>query len=209
MPQKEKRVNSILIVSASEQFDTQVNSAMPDGGFIAVDKRRTATLARRALLDKKYDIVIINAPLTDEMGYDLALDICEEYNTSVIIATPPELYDAITDYVADAGVMVILKPFQKYTFTLAVKYLIGIQERFARYEEKIAKTESLVPDPQFQHLDRRRGHLLQKSPPSRFQFHGKSLRCSLRFPNAAASSAGSSFSFLTDSCVQSPRFSRV
>lgn len=146
MPQKEKRVNSILIVSASEQFDTQVKSAMPDGGFIAVDKRRTATLARRALLDKKYDIVIINAPLTDEMGYDLALDICEEYNTSVIIATPPELFDAITDYVADAGVMVILKPFQKYTFTLAVKYLIGIQERFAKYEEKIAKTEEKLEE---------------------------------------------------------------
>ncbi len=146
MPQKEKRVNSILIVSASEQFDAQVNSAMPDGGFIVVDKRRTATLARRAVLDKKYDVVIINAPLTDEMGYDLALDICEEYNTSVIIATPPELYDAITDYVADAGVMVLLKPFQKYTFTLAVKYLIGIQERFARYEEKIAKTEEKLEE---------------------------------------------------------------
>ena len=146
MPQKEKRVNSILIVSASEQFDTQVKSAMPDGGFIAVDKRRTATLARRAVLDKKYDIVIINAPLTDEMGYDLALDICEEYNTSVIIATPPELFDAISDYVADAGVMVMLKPFQNYMFTTAVKYLIGIQERFARYEEKIAKTEEKLEE---------------------------------------------------------------
>ena len=110
MPGNIQRRNNILVVSGSDQFDAKVHKALPEKSLIFVDKKKTATLARRALLEKHYDLVIINAPLSDEMGYDLAMDVVEEYGSSVIIATPPEIYDSIWDYVADYGIMVILKP---------------------------------------------------------------------------------------------------
>ena len=142
----EERRNSILIVSASEQFDAQVGQSISDKGFVLIDKRKTATLARRALMDKNYDIVIINAPLSDEMGYELALDICEDYNTSVLIATPPEIFDSVSDYVSDAGVLVTLKPLQTDQVGIALRYLLAVQNRIHRFEEQVAKTEEKLEE---------------------------------------------------------------
>ena len=77
MPSNEQRRNNILLVSGSDQFDAKVHKALPEKGLVFVDKKKTATLARRALLEKRYDLVVINAPLSDEMGYDLTLPITE------------------------------------------------------------------------------------------------------------------------------------
>lgn len=146
MPVSEQRRNSILVVSGSEQFDAKVRGALPEKGLIFVDKKKTATLARRALLERRYELVIINAPLTDEMGYDLAMDIVEEYGSSVIIATPPEIYDAIWDYVADYGIMVILKPLDPDHISKGIRFLLANQNRVKQYVEQMQKLEDKMEE---------------------------------------------------------------
>lgn len=146
MPGNVQRRNNILVVSGSDQFDAKVHKALPEKGLVFVDKKKTATLARRSLLEKRYDLVVINAPLSDEMGYDLAMDIVEEYGSSVIIATPPEIYDAIWDYVADYGIMVILKPLADDHISKGVRFLLAIQERMRMYEEKMQKLEDKMEE---------------------------------------------------------------
>ena len=146
MPKNEQRKNNILVVSGSEQFDNSIHKALPEKGLVFMDKRKTATLARRAFLDKRYDLVVINAPLSDEMGYDLAMDLSEEYGTSVIIATPPEIYDAVWDYVADYGIMVILKPLEPDNIIKGIRFQLAIQERMHSYEDKMAKLEDKMEE---------------------------------------------------------------
>ena len=146
MPAFEQRKNNILVVSGSEQFDNAIHKALPEKGLVFMDRRKTATLARRACLDKRYDLVIINAPLSDEMGYDLAMDLVEQYGTSVIIATPPEIYDSIWDYVADSGIMVILKPLESDHITKGIRFLIAIQNRMHHYEDQMAKLEDKMEE---------------------------------------------------------------
>ena len=132
MPTFEQRKNNILVVSGSEQFDNSIHKALPEKGLVFMDRRKTATLARRACLDKRYDLVIINAPLSDEMGYDLAMDLVEQYGTSVIIATPPE--------------MVILKPLESDHITKGIRFLIAIQNRMHHYEDQMAKLEDKMEE---------------------------------------------------------------
>jgi len=146
MPGNEHRRNNILLVSGSEQFDAKVHKALPEKGLVFVDKKKTSTLARRALLEKRYDLVIINAPLSDETGYDLAMDIVEEYGSSVIIATPPEIYDAIWDYVADYGIMVILKPLDPDHIMKGIRFLLAIQNRMLTYVEQMQKLEDKMEE---------------------------------------------------------------
>ncbi|MBR6094595.1 MAG: ANTAR domain-containing protein [Lachnospiraceae bacterium] len=146
MPGNVQRRNNILVVSGSDQFDAKVHKALPEKGLVFVDKKKTATLARRSLLEKRYDLVVINAPLSDEMGYDLAMDIVEEYGSSVIIATPPEIYDAIWDYVADYGIMVILKPLDDDHISKGVRFLLATQERMRLYEERMQKLEDKMEE---------------------------------------------------------------
>lgn len=146
MPVTEQRKNNILVVSGSEQFDNTIHKALPEKGLVFMDRRKTATLARRAFLEKRYDLVIINAPLSDEMGYDLAVDLAEEYGTSVIIATPPEVYDSIWDYVAEQGIMVILKPLEFDHISKGIRFLLAIQNRMHNYEDKMAKLEDKMDE---------------------------------------------------------------
>ena len=115
-------------------------------GLVFVDKKKTATLARRAFLEKRYDLVVINAPLSDEMGYDLAMDIVEEYGSSVIIATPPEIYDSIWDYVADYGIMVIVKPLDPDNISKGIRFLLATQDRMKQYVEKMQKLEDKIDE---------------------------------------------------------------
>ena len=62
-------------------------------GLVFVDKKKTSTLARRALLEKRYDLVIINAPLSDNdyyaidesiPFYEMLIHGCIDYSGSVI-----------------------------------------------------------------------------------------------------------------------------
>ena len=66
MPDKNDIYHSILIVSAAEQFDRFIRKSFPV--FSTVETARSAALARRSILEKYYDIVVINAPLPDETG---------------------------------------------------------------------------------------------------------------------------------------------
>jgi response regulator NasT len=111
-----------------------------------IDYRKTCTLARRALLENKYDIVIIDCPLSEEIGYDFAMDICEEYDASVLIVTPPEIYDDVMEYVSDRVILALSKPISEEFLIRGVRFLSAIQNRMKHYENKVASVEDKMEE---------------------------------------------------------------
>ena len=83
MPKSMDTQHSILIVSSSGQFDAIVNRSLT--GYISKDICKSAAIARRFVLERYYDLVVINAPLPDENGEDLAMDVSENCNASIIL----------------------------------------------------------------------------------------------------------------------------
>ncbi|MBQ4275008.1 MAG: hypothetical protein II717_00590, partial [Lachnospiraceae bacterium] len=110
MKKSDDQTNSILVVSSSQSMEQLVRRVLFGKSHPVIDYRKTCTLARRALLENKYDIVIIDCPLSEEIGYDFAMDICEEYDASVLIITPPEIYDDVMEYVSDRVILALSKP---------------------------------------------------------------------------------------------------
>ena len=73
---KNKDINlSVLIVSASEKLVTIVRKSL--SGFTAIDVRKSAAMGRRSILERDYDLVVLDTPLPDETGEDFAIDINE------------------------------------------------------------------------------------------------------------------------------------
>ena len=66
---------SVLIVSSSEKFSSQLAQTLPENEFGPVTIAKNAGEARRRLVDRSYDTIFLNAPLADEFGTKLALDI--------------------------------------------------------------------------------------------------------------------------------------
>lgn len=146
MKKSDDQTNSILVVSSSQSMEQLVRRVLFGKSHPVIDYRKTCTLARRALLENKYDIVIIDCPLSEEIGYDFAMDICEEYDASVLIITPPEIYDDVMEYVSDRVILALSKPLSEDLLVRGVRFLSAIQNRMKHYENKVASVEDKMEE---------------------------------------------------------------
>ena len=144
MPKNADRGHSILIVSASEQFEAIIKQSLRD--YVVIDSGKSAAHARRRLLEKAYDLVAINAPLPDETGEQLALDIAEQTHASVLLVMPSQVYDFVLDQVTDRGILVLPKPMQRSQMEKAVRFLTAVQGRIHQLEKQIRTVEDKMEE---------------------------------------------------------------
>ena len=138
--------HSVLIISSSDQFDAIVKRSLPRRNFLSVETRKSASLARRSFLERYYDLVIINAPLPDENGLEISLDVIDNSNASVLLVVPKESYDDMTEKVTDYGVFVLAKPFHWGRIDKAIRFLTSIQNKRHQYENKLRDLQDKLDD---------------------------------------------------------------
>ena len=147
MPREEDRQRSILVVSGSEQFDAHVRKALTGRSLSSVEFRKNAAAARRSVLERDFDIAVINCPLPEEFGHELALDLAEKDVTSVLMVVPAEICEEVRRNVTDQGIVVLAKPFRQEHLETAVRYLAAVQGRIRRLTGRIRtlseKTEEI------------------------------------------------------------------
>lgn len=135
---------SILIVSASDQFDAIVKRSLK--GFTTIDAVKSGSLARRSVMEKEYDIIVVNSPLPDETGIDLVLDTAEKSRASILLVVPKEIYEDVLEKVTDYGVLVLPKPFPKGRVDKAVRFLSAVQKKSLKLEKKIISLEEKMEE---------------------------------------------------------------
>ncbi len=141
-----ERMYSVLLVSASETVNTAFYSFLPKATYEPVDTVASISAAKRALLDRSYDLVIINSPLPDDPGIRLAIDICSSGNTIVLIMVRAELLDEITDKVKIHGVFVLPKPTSKSIALTALSWMQSARERLRKSEKKTLSLEERMEE---------------------------------------------------------------
>lgn len=144
MAGKDDIYHSILIVSQSEQFNSVVRQSLV--GISSIECRKSAATARRSILERYYDIIVINGPLQDETGESLALDAAEKSNALVLLAIPREIYEDVQDHVTDHGVLVIPKPLTRNRVDKAIRYLTAVQKKIHVLERKNVKAEEKLEE---------------------------------------------------------------
>ena len=136
-----ERRYSVLLVSSSPKFNESMLALLPESRFYPVAAVSDVSSARRRLLESKYDIVIINAPLPDDFGTRLALNICDNSGTGVLLFVKAEHYPDINGRVSPFGVLVLPKPASSQTVSQSLQLLCGTRERLRRMEQKTASIE--------------------------------------------------------------------
>ena len=84
----------VLIVGANDKTFALLSQLLQSGSYEMPLRSGTAGEARRMLLETSADIVIINAPLRDEFGTQLAQNLADD-NLAVILLVPGESYDQV------------------------------------------------------------------------------------------------------------------
>ena len=140
------REYAILIVSSSEQFNIAVKKFIPGGRFNVIETRKSVSAARRELLARTYDIIIINSPLTDGMGTEFIMDIHDKKDMGIIYVVPRDVFSKVSEYLVDYGIITIAKPLKDNSLALSLRLLLSMQETIRKSRKQVAKLEDKMEE---------------------------------------------------------------
>ena len=95
-------------------------------------------------MDGEFDLVLVNTPLPDEFGHELAQLAAGETTAGVILLAKAEIADSVAEKVEDDGVFVVPKPLSRVLFMQALRMtraarsrLNGLQNENRRLQKRI------------------------------------------------------------------------
>ena len=84
-------MDNVIIVSSTEKGNTVLTEFLRSQSFSVAGTISSGSEARRVFLEKAPDLVIINAPLIDEFGHDLAMNIAETNVCGIILVVKADV----------------------------------------------------------------------------------------------------------------------
>lgn len=141
-----ERVYSVLLVSAADTFHSSMTAMLPSSRYDPIHTVSSIAEAKRAMAERTFDFVIINAPLPDDIGTRFAIDICNSKNTIVLLIVRAELHAEIYDKVAEYGVFTLPKPVSKTSVATALNWMASARELIRRTEKKTMTLEEKMEE---------------------------------------------------------------
>lgn len=132
---------SVLVVSAAQKFNEAFAAMLPGSEYYPVRFVGNIAAARREMVNKTYDLVIINAPLPDDFGTRFAIDACNQSGTVALLLAKSDVYDEMEAKLTCQGVFTLAKPTSALLLNQSLKWLVSARERLRRMEEKATSVE--------------------------------------------------------------------
>lgn len=100
----------------------------------------------RNFTDNHFDLCIINAPLPDESGKELSIELSKILTCQVIFVVKAEIFDIISAQVETHGIITIQKPVNTQIFELSLKITKAISARLNRLQSENCKLSQKIED---------------------------------------------------------------
>lgn len=142
----QERTYGVLIVSAASSFFSVMEPLLPSTDYWPVVRAKSVAEAQRRLLEGTYDIVIINAPLTDDFGLRLAITICTDSSSGVLLLVKNDLYNEIYTKAMPYGVLTLSKPTNSQMIVQSLRVLCATRERLRQMEQKQMSVEKKIEE---------------------------------------------------------------
>lgn len=137
---------NVLVVSASEKFNSSLKTLLPENEYYPVYVAGNVNAAQRELLERSYDLMLINSPLPDDFGLRLAIDTACNSNIGVLLFVRNDIYDEVFAKVTDYGVVTLPKPTNTHLVTQSLRVLCAARERVHNIERKMATIEEKMEE---------------------------------------------------------------
>jgi two-component system, response regulator PdtaR len=139
-------LDNVLLVSNDEEITHYIKLNFFDKIKLDVSVARFASEARQLYIDNEYALCIINQPLPDESGENLAVDIADKNVGQVILLVNAQYFDEISLKVEEHGVITIAKPIDEMLFWNAVKIARATQKRMFSIQSENRKLLQKIED---------------------------------------------------------------
>ena len=125
-------MSQALVVSSNEKGMLSISSLLRDYELsFDIHKCSTGSEARRIILGNELDLVVVNAPLSDESGEDLAILVTEQSMAGSILLVKGEYFEATQMLIGEQGVLVVSKPIIRQVFFQSLALARSIRKRLS------------------------------------------------------------------------------
>ena len=137
---------SVLVVSSSEAFNNALSALLPAFRYDPVRYVSGIGAAKRILNEREFDFVIINSPLPDGAGTDLAIDCSNSGGGVALMIVHAGTLEGIRSKVTEHGVFTIDKPLSTQMFSTALDWMASARERLRKFEKKTLSFEEKMQE---------------------------------------------------------------
>ena len=135
----------VVVAGASDKIFSLITDLLPPSEYDPALRVNDAGELRRTLISDDMDIVIINAPLPDEFGIDLALDLADS-TMGVLLFVKNEIYDQVCYKVESNGVLTLGKPNTRQAVSSAIRIMTAISARLKKMDRKNKTLQEKMAD---------------------------------------------------------------
>lgn len=112
----------ILIVCSKPELIKELRTLMLQQGYATAEYALSANEARRKLDFFEPELILVNAPLQDELGIDLVLDIADKTDAGIIVLAKHEHLEEMQYRLEKVGALVLPKPINKTTLLQTARF---------------------------------------------------------------------------------------
>ena len=139
-------MKSGLIVSKSEKASSFFITMLKRDGYETILHADTSSAAGRLLNEREIDICVIDVPLKDSPGQELAITASENPACQVILVIKSEYADEVTDQLAPYGILTVSKPVNQNMFWTALKMTDVMAVRYEKMQQEKLKLQTKLED---------------------------------------------------------------
>ena len=135
----------VLVAGSNEKLSDLLSELLPKNEYALLPPVKTAGEVRRLTIDRGTDLVILNAPLKDEFGTQLAQDLADK-NLGVLLLAGNEVYEQVCFRVEQSGVITLAKPTTRQSLYIALRALTALRSKLLQMEQKNRALQQKVAD---------------------------------------------------------------
>lgn len=135
----------VLVAGGNEKLCDLLSEILPKNEYEFLLSVKTAGEVRRLTMDRSVDLVILNAPLKDEYGAQLAQDLAGN-NIGVLLLAGSDVFEQVSYRVEQSGVITLAKPTTKQSLYIALRALTALRSKLLQMEQKTRALQQKVAD---------------------------------------------------------------
>ena len=140
-----KNIYKVLVAGANDKTFALLQTLLPGSSYDPPLRAGSAGEAKRMALDYAVDIAILNAPMRDEFGTQLALNLARD-NVGVLLLVPGESFDGVRDQVEDEGVMTLAKPLTRQTLEAGLHLVTALRGKLLQMDRRNRALQEKMTD---------------------------------------------------------------
>ena len=140
-----KNIYKVLVAGANDKTFALLQTLLPGSSYDPPLRAGSAGEAKRMALDYAVDIAILNAPMRDEFGTQLAMNLARD-NVGVLLLVPGESFDGVRDQVEDEGVMALAKPLTRQTLEMGLHMITALRGKLLQMDRRNRALQEKMTD---------------------------------------------------------------